>query len=190
MKYLLPFYFVFFNLAVADDAADQKRWAGVYTSTVEIFQYESTSLSLTVEKLPSGKLYATYRKSFYTDYDGTGEIPQDEYTGSCFIEKNVIYIPKAVMKKRGDKTKPSADITRFTMGEINGKTVLFNDVALELYRDKKELHDYGILVKVSDKPLAFGESFAEVKHTSIKALYLDPKKPWRDPFVFGPNDGK
>lgn len=90
------------------------------------------------------------------------------------IENNVIYIPTAVVNKRGEESKLSTNITRFTMGEINGKTARFNDDALAIYRDKKQLHDYGILVKVSPTPLEFSESFSGIEQPSIKSLYLDP----------------
>jgi hypothetical protein len=60
------------------------------------------------------------------------------------------------------------------------------DDALRAYRDNNKLYDYGILVRTDDVPSLLLD-LKTVERPSIKSLYDDPSKPWRDPYVHGPN---
>jgi hypothetical protein len=57
---------------------------------------------------------------------------------------------------------------------------------LKAYEEHNRLYDYGILIKVANlaKPL---QDLSMVKHESIKLLFHDRSKLWKDPFVSGPN---
>ncbi len=175
--------------ANADDSPSKpSHWEGVYASTSEIGGFTGTVLSIRVSDLGDGHELIRYTKTFYTDAHLDDEIPQDTLTGMCLVDKNVIYVPKASGYQKGGNISLFASVERFSRVKINGHDVLITDSTLKLYRAKKKLYDYGVLVKVSDKPILFPSEFKKVQHPSVKVLYTDPNKPWRGPFVYGAND--
>jgi hypothetical protein len=157
-------------------------WFGVYASPKEISGFSGTALVL--EKNSSNDI--DYRMRSYSDVSSADAIPQDERCGSCLIDGNVMYVPEADGFMLEGKPRLLASVTRYTLVEINRRKVLMRDDALQAYREQDKLYDYGILIKVDEQRK--GEvDLRKVEHPSIKLLYSDPTKPWRDPFVNGAN---
>jgi hypothetical protein len=168
---------------------DLKSWDGVYSSPSETGGFSGTVLHLYA--LDEDTLL--YRKVFYTDsssvVNGWREIDQDILEGRCLVNGDDIYIPEAQGRRKGSEVKLEASIERLTRLLVNGYTVLMRDDALEVFRKKNELYDYGILMRVSTESNILAD-LKKAKHESIKVLYTDPKKDWKDPFVHGPNKRK
>jgi hypothetical protein len=159
-------------------------WVGVYSSPEEIGGFSGTVLVIDKSIVGDG---LNYRKSFYSDVHVADDIEQDVRTGSCLIDGNRIFIPEAFGYMRDGKPQLQASIERFTRATINGRVVLLRDDARQAYESENKLYDYGILMKVADKADLLLK-FDEVKHESIKVLYTDQSKAWKDPFTHGPNE--
>lgn len=163
---------------------ESNEWSGVYSSPSEIGGFSGTVLVIE-KKLFNDDL--GYRKRFYSDVELADSIEQDTTSGSCLIEGDRIYIPEAYGFYRGGKPVLRASIARYTKVEVNGYVTLMRDDAYNAFKTENKLYDYGILIKVSmesDRLFDLGE----VEHKSIKILYDDESKPWKDPFVSGPNE--
>ena len=151
-------------------------WVGVYSSPDE---------NLAVVCINSRDL--NYRRNFHTDVRSPDDIEQDVQTGRCLIDGSRIFIPEAFGYVRDGKPHLMALVERFTRASINGYVVLLRDDARDAYESENKLYDYGILIKVSDNPDQF-LNLDDVKHESIKVLYSDKTKVWKDPFTNGPNE--
>jgi hypothetical protein len=158
------------------------RWIGVYSSTKEVGGFSGTVLAL--EKGVRGEV--SYRKRFYSDVQIGNEIGDKEKTGSCLVDGRHIYVPDAFGYSSDGKVRLMASVERYTLLTINGQTVLLRDDALAAFEKENKLYDYGILMKVSDDQGLI--DLESVEHRSIKVLYQTSTKPWRDPFVHGPNE--
>jgi hypothetical protein len=128
----------------------------------------------------------TYWMISYSDVRVVDEIREDRKFGELLMDGDMLYVPEASGYMRDGKPSLHASLTRYTRMIIRGRTVLLRDDALKVYREQNRLYDYGILIKVSDQADLLTD-LDHVKHESIKVLYADPAKPWRDPFVTGPN---
>lgn len=117
----------------------------------------------------------------------SGGIEQDVQTGTCLVDGNRIFIPEASGYYYDGKPQLHARVERMTRASINGLVVLLRDDAREAYASENKLYDYGILIKVADEADSVLDLEA-VKHESIKVLYADKTKEWRDPYVHGPNE--
>jgi hypothetical protein len=162
----------------------QDEWVGVYSSPAEIGGFSGTVLVIE-ESIVGSEL--RYRKSFYSDVRSPDDIEQEIRTGNCLIDGNRIFIPQAYGYLRGGKPQLLASIERLTRASINGRIVLLRDDARVAFEAENKLYDYGILIKVADKPHLLLD-LAEVKHESIKLLQNDKSKAWQDPFTNGPNE--
>jgi hypothetical protein len=162
-------------------AADLDDWVGVYSSPEEIGVFSGTVL--VIEK--DDELH--YRKRFYSDVVSANDIKQDVRTGGCLADGDRLFIPEAYGYYRDGKPQLLASVERFTRASINGRIVLLRDDAREAYESEDKLYDYGILIKIADKADLMLD-LDEVKHESIKLLYTDKTKGWKDPFVHGPNE--
>jgi len=162
----------------------QDEWVGVYSSPAEIGGFSGTALVIE-ESIVGNEL--RYRKSFYSDVKSPDDIEQEIRTGSCLIDGNRIFIPEAYGYVRGGKPHLLASIERLTRASINGRVVLLRDDARVAFASENKLYDYGILIKVADKPDLLLD-LTEVKHESIKVLQKDKSKVWQDPFMNGPNE--
>jgi hypothetical protein len=160
----------------------QREWLGVYASTSETGGFAGTVLVLEKGALDG----ISYRMRSYTDVRTVGEIRQDEQRGGCLTEGNALYLPEAYGYMDDGKPRLLASIERYTLVEINGRKVLMREDALHAFRTQNKLYDYGILVKVKDEAELWLD-LKEVEHPSIKLLYSDPTRSWKDPFVHGPN---
>lgn len=157
-------------------------WVGIYTSTTEIAGFSGTVLA--IEKDFSGKL--RYRMTFYSDVGRSqNEIKETEKQGEVLIDGDKLYLPQAYGHIFNGKPTLRADITRYTRLEIKGRRVFLRDDALKAFRKQNKLYDYGILIKVAD---GIDSELDRAKHESIKVLYQDAAKEWKDPFVNGPNE--
>jgi hypothetical protein len=124
---------------------------------------------------------------FYSDVVSGDAIEQDELWGTPLVEGDAIFIPQAHGTNRGGKPNLWATLDRYTMRQINGHTVLLRGDALRALERENALYDYGVLVKVA-READFLTDLKNAEHKSIKVLYANPEKPWRDPFVHGPNE--
>jgi len=170
----------------ATPATTIDEWIGIYSSPSEIGVFTGTVL--TIEKGLTGDL--EYRKTFYSDVvldESEDSFDQKVYSGSCRIEDICIYIPIAFGWYRDGKPHLHASIDRYTKVAVNGQVTLMRDDAYTAFRSENKLYDYGILIKVATEADKFLE-LEKVEHTSIKILYADETKPWKDPFVHGPNE--
>jgi len=122
----------------------------------------------------------------YSDARQADEIREDKKFGELLIDSDRLYVPEASGYTRDSEPSLFASVTRYTRTAIRGRTVLLRDDALKAYREQNRLYDYGILIKVDDHADLLAD-LGHVKHESIKVLYEDPAKPWRDPLVNGPN---
>jgi hypothetical protein len=166
--------------------ADVADWPGVYSSTSEVGGFTGTVLVLERDR-PDSPDELDYRTRFRTDFISTNSIPQSTYSGSARTDGDRLYLPKASGYYSDGKPRLLASIDRYTRMTINGHAVLMRDDALKAYREQNRLYDYGILVRVADRVRAH-DDLRKVEHPSIKLLYQDAAKPWRDPFVHGPNE--
>jgi hypothetical protein len=163
-------------------APSPDSWSGAYSSPSEIGAFTGTVLLIETET--DGGLH--YRMTFRSDRGSTDEVREGEKFGTLLTEGQHLYLPVATAYRREDRVQTFADVTRYTRMTIRGRTVLLRDDALNAYQKQDRLYDYGILIKV-DEGRDFVPSLDDVRHESIKALYRDPAKPWKDPFVGGPN---
>ena len=163
---------------------NSNEWIGVYSSPSEIEGFSGTVLVIE-KKLFNDDL--GYRKSFYSDVELPDSIDQDITSGSCLIEENRIYIPEAYGFYRDGRPSLLASIKRYTKVEVNGHITLMRDDAYKAFKTENKLYDYGILIKVSMEADRLYD-LDEVEHKSIKILYDDKTKPWKDPFVSGSNE--
>ncbi len=128
-----------------------------------------------------------YRMVFHSDVGPSKrDIVQNEQRGYVYTDGENLYIPTASGFYLDGKPVLTAGISKYTRIEIKDRTVLLRDDALKAYREQNQLYDYGILIKVADK-IGTLVNLKSVKHESIKVLYNDPSKEWKDPFVNGPN---
>jgi hypothetical protein len=156
-------------------------WVGVYASTSEIGGFSGTVLLL---EQKDGNV--EYRMRRHSDVSSNLDIPQDELRGTCLTVGNTLFLPEAYGFFNDGKPILLSNVTRYTHIEINGHRVLMRDDALRAFRTDHKLYDYGILVKVNDKPDRV--DIQKVAHPSIKMLQSNPNVPWQDPFVPGPNN--
>jgi hypothetical protein len=157
-------------------------WLGVYASPGEIGGFSGTTLVIDTDS----RNELSYRKRSYSDRISENSIAQDERHGSCLAEGDTLYVPEAYGYFSDGKPRLLASIERLTRVTINGHQVLMRDDALKSFREDNKLYDYGILIKVSNAS-GWDVRLENVPSPSIKALYADPSKPWKDPFVHGPN---
>lgn len=167
----------------AKSTPELDEWVGVYSSPDEIGGFTGTVLA--IEKNIDGTL--AYRKSFHSDVGSANAIEQDLTRGSCLIEENRIYIPEAFGYYRDNKPNLLASIDRYVKVMVNNHVTLMRDDAYAAFQEENKLYDYGILIKVSDKA-DWQLDLGKVEHKSIKVLYSDKTKEWKDPFVSGPNE--
>lgn len=167
-----------------EQLARNKKWEGVYTSPSEIGAFTSTTLVIT-DVFPELHGDLSYRMLFRTDVSMAGEIDQDQLSGTCLVEDDRLYIPRASGHMIKDKAHLSASVERYTLRSINGLIVLMREDARKVFDTRKELYDYGVLIKVADKA-DLSYDIHQAEHKSIKALYADPTKQWKDPYVHGP----
>jgi hypothetical protein len=168
----------------ATQDVNSSTWIGVYTSPSEVGGFSGTVLSVEAE-FQTDRL--RYRMTFYSDVVLADAIDEKEKSGQLLPENNELFVPEASGYTSDGKVSLLAKITRYTRIQINGHTVLMRDDALKEYREHDRLYDYGILIKVQDSA-DFFVNLDKVKHESLKVLYKDPGKEWKDPFVHGAND--
>jgi hypothetical protein len=161
-----------------------ENWIGAYSSPGETGGFSGTALLIT-HPFESKKIQ--YKMSYYRDVRNEGEIEESEKSGQLLAEGDELFLPEASGYMRDGKVSLRAYIERYTRVRINGRTVLMRDDALREYREHDRLYDYGILIKVSEAADIFTD-LEKVKHESVKVLYKDPKKEWKDPFVNGGNE--
>ncbi len=159
------------------------EWVGVYSSPSEIGAFSGTVL--VIDKWMNDDLI--YRMKFYSDVVIDGSIEQDELSGTCLIEGDRIYIPQASGYYRDGKPDLSASVDRYTRVAVNGNVTLMRDDAYRGFNTQGKLYDYGVLIKIAEKADVLLD-LSDVEHKSIKVLYNDKTKPWKDPFVNGPNE--
>jgi len=128
-----------------------------------------------------------YRMTFYTDVGSENDIREKYKSGSLLTDGDRLYLPMASGYRSAEGTHLIASIDRYTRAIINDRLVLLRDDALRAWQHGQRLYDYGILIRVADTP-GFVATLDDVKHESIKVLYQDRSKPWKDPFVSGPNE--
>jgi len=174
----------FHGAAATTREADLEKWIGAYSSPGETGGVSGTVLVITH---PFESKEIQYKMTFYTDVHTTGEIEESEKSGQLLAEGEELFLPQASGYTREGKVSLRAYIERYTRVRVNGRTVLMRDDALREFREHDRLYDYGILIKVSDTADLFTD-LEKVKHESIKVLYRDPKKEWKDPFVNGGNE--
>ena len=168
---------------LATTTASHQDWLGVYASPDEVSGFSGTVLAL-----ETGSNHGiAYRMHFYSDVSSPDDIEAGESRGSCLTDGRTLYLPVASGFMIRGKPRLLASIDRYTLVDLNGQHVLMRDDAYHTFRMQNKLHDYGILIKVSDEADVFLD-LHKVQHPSIKLLYSDPSKPWKDPFVHGPND--
>ena len=165
------------NASLADE------WVGVYSSPSEIGRFSGTVLVIE-QRLNDG---LSYRKTFYSDVVMADSIEQDTRSGRCLTDDNRVYVPEAYGYYRDGKPHLLSSVDRYTRVVINGHATLMRDDAYEAFKSENKLYDYGILIKVSDKADLLLDLHS-VEHKSIKVLYADETKEWKDPFVSGPNE--
>jgi len=123
----------------------------------------------------------------YSDFRPSKNVlDEKEKSGEAVTEDDRLYIPTAMGHYIDGKLSLTASITRYTRLEIKGRQILLRDDALKAFRERNQLYDYGVLIKVADK-IGTEVNLDSVKHESIKVLYDDASKEWKDPFVNGPN---
>ena len=160
-----------------------ENWVGIYSSPKEIGGFSGTVLE--IQRNLTGGGFEYWMRS-YSDARMADEIGEARKFGELLIDSDRLYVPVASGFMNEGKPILSASITRYTRMTIRGHTVLLRDDALKVYRDQNRLYDYGILIKVDDHADLLAD-LDRVRHESIKVLYENPNKPWRDPFVNGPN---
>jgi len=159
------------------------QWVGVYSSPSEIGGFSGTVLAL--EEDYRGEL--SFRMLSHSDIlPSKNHIVEKEQCGTALAEGETLYVPLAFGYYRDRKPSLTASITKYTRLEIKGRWVLLREDALKAYRERNELYDYGILIKVGGK-IGTLVNLQDIKHESIKVLYDDASKEWKDPFVNGPN---
>jgi hypothetical protein len=168
--------------AAASSQPSPQDWFGVYATPVEISGFSGTTLCLQAGYQGSPQ----YRMRFYSDVISGDAIKQEELFGGFLTDGDALYLPRAFGFVREGVTSLMATVDRYTLVTINGHKVLLRDDALRAYRKEDKLYDYGILIKVDDRPDAIVD-LEKVQHPSIRSLYADPSKPWKDPFVHGAN---
>ena len=82
----------------------------------------------------------------YSDVVLQNQIPQDQFTGSCRLDGDAVYIPEASGKIENGKVSLSATLERYTLFTMNHQTVLMRDNALKAFQKDGSLYDYGILM--------------------------------------------
>lgn len=160
------------------DASSKEKWLGIYASPIEIGGFARTTLVL-VDGLRDE---ISYQMRFHSDVRLADDIALEELHGRCLIDGDVLYVPQVFGYTTNGQPRVIAEVTRFTLLEINGHKTLMRDDALRAFRIENKLYDYGILIKVSgtmNRP----PDLRNVQHPSIKLLHSDPNKPWSDPFV-------
>lgn len=160
---------------------DYSRWAGIYCSPGEIAGYSRTILALEPGLLGDGLAYRI------RSFSHQGPADHEEQWGTCLVESDTVYVPVARVFSNTGKPRLMAHVDRYTLRTINNHIVLMRDDALQAFDRHDSLYDYGILIRAADARPP-GSDLEKVRHPSIKLLYADPSKPWRDPFVSGPND--
>ncbi|HLX61876.1 MAG TPA: hypothetical protein VKX17_11385 [Planctomycetota bacterium] len=169
-------------------SASQESWFGVYTEPSEVAGFSGTYLWL--RKSSFGE--AEFSLYSYSDV-GMPRSPIDNNfkQGEVLTDGEKLYLPSgfgyALSPNRSEKLSMHYLLTRYTRVHINGRTVLLRDDAMDAFRKNDELYDYGILIKIADDPESV-EGVKEAKRESIKVLYREASKGWKDPFVFGPNE--
>ena len=159
-------------------------WIGIYTSPSEIKGFSHTVLA--IDNRDSG---VRAMRVFRSDIEMSELIDPGDRDGACIIEGDQIYISEGWGLKRGDEVMVYGALERYTRVEINERVVLMRDGAYSAYKKEGKLYDYGVLIKVGDDPSnKGGVSWKGAAHESIKVLYADPTKPWKDSFVHGPNE--
>lgn len=166
-----------------ESAVGENDWVGVYASPSEIGGFSKTVLI--VERNPGGDGLG-YRMRFQSDVVSDDEIQQDVLRGTVLSEGGKLYVPEASGDYMEGKPFLFAHLTRYTRCRINAHIALLRDDALRAYERDDELYDYGILIRVADKA-DWQTDFDGVKHPSIRLLYGDKRRGWKDPFVHGPN---
>ena len=156
-----------------DSPTNLEDWSGIYSSTAEIRGFTGTVLLLE----PSTGHDLSYRMRFYSD---AGDRDNDIKHGNCLVEGATLYVPMT-------SGSTYASVERYTMLTVNGYRVLMRDDAFKLFREQNKLYDYGILIKVAEATANVRPGLQDVEHKSIKSLYGDPSKSWKDPYVNGPN---
>jgi hypothetical protein len=173
-------------IAKAADAlktsSEDAAWIGAYSSPSEIAGYTGTVLVIEKGSLDGLR----HRMTVYSDVVSSDSIEQPELDGKVLTDGDKLYISTASGFSNDGKPVLSGSLERYTGVKINGRTVLLRDDALKAYREHNRLYDYGVLIKVAESTERFAK-LADIKHESIKVLYSDPKKEWKDPFVHGPN---
>ena len=124
--------------------------------------------------------------TFYSDVADRDEIIESEKHGDVIVDGDKLFVPTASGSFKDGKPSLHAEITRYTRLQIKGHTVLLRDDALKAYREQNQLYNYGILIKVAES-ITYTEKLSVAKHESIKVLYENASKEWKDPFVNGPN---
>lgn len=163
-------------------ARPEDAWIGIYSSPSEIGIFSGTVLA--IEKDRAGHL--GYRKTFYSDVQSDDSTSDDEMRGSVRYEGDKLYVHRVSTYRSNGETRQLKSVDRYTRRIINGRVVLLRDDALKAYEEKNGLYDYGVLIKVANKVDRLTK-LDDAKHESIKVLYSDPSKDWKDPFVNGPN---
>ena len=128
-----------------------------------------------------------YDMRFYSDFSSADSIQQREMSGSCIAEGDRLFVPRAYGYYHNGKPVMAASLTRYTRKIVNRHVVLMRDDALKAFVENDKLYDYGILIRTA-RELARRQALRDVPHPSMKLLYRDPTKPWKDPFVAGPNE--
>jgi hypothetical protein len=164
-------------------ATTDDSWLGIYSSPSEIGGFSGTVLA--IEKDYKGSL--AHRMTFHSDVVGGDMIKEREKSGEVLTDGDKLYVATAFGFMHDGKPSLGADLTRYTRLQIQGRTVLLRDDALQEYQQHNRLYDYGVLIKVSDTVDTLSK-LEDAKHESIKTLYIDPSKKWNDPFVNGPNE--
>ncbi|QDU55156.1 hypothetical protein [Aeoliella mucimassa] len=160
-------------------------WCGIYASTSEVEGYTGTVIAIEPAAGHYSK-FLTYRKRYFTDVSIGGLIEQDEITGECVANSDVIYFSEAYGFLANGHITLAARLDEYTKVTINDHVVLMREDALEAYKAENKLYDYGILVRIDDRdPTA--KSLTSIKHPSIKILYENTDHAWKDPFVNGAN---
>jgi hypothetical protein len=168
----------------ATQPGDWKRWIGVYSSPAETGGFSGTVLAVE-QGFRSNDL--GYEMTFYTDAHSADAIEEKVKHGNVLVQGDQLFLPEASGYKREGEISLGGYVTRYTRVRVNARTVLMRDDALREFAEHDRLYDYGILIKVSDVA-EYAADLEKAKHESIKVLYKDPNKEWKDPFVNGANE--
>jgi hypothetical protein len=188
MRFSLLLGFTFAAATASYGDEPKKRpdtdWVGIYSSPAEIGGFSGTVIAIHNDIGLGGRL--VYRMTFYSDVVSEDDITEKEKSGTLLTDGDKLYVPVAHGYYVDKRPHLLAFVDRYTRVQINGRTVLLRDDALKAFRERNQLYDYGVLIKAADNvdPV---EGLDKVKHESIKVLYADQSKDWKDPFIDGPN---